>query len=219
MMLVLFTVVVTTFLRQNCRFYKVVCLQHPQTRPVYTGRLPMYTAVLTACVYMPMYMDRGRVWAMCTAVYGRVHGHVRAVYMWCAQPCTRPRKDRVHDCVDRPFTRPCPRPCTGRMHAYTTVYTAVYTCARVGDSVHGRGHGPYTVTYACTYAAVPFPRPCTGSVRHVYGRVPAAYTAAFTACVYARVHGPWPCTGRVHGRVWRCTWYVIMSRHHLLNNC
>jgi len=135
----------------------------------------------------------------CTAVYGTVHGRVRAAYT----AVIGSRTDHVRGPCTAVYTV-CTRPCT------RAVNKAVYRVPdRVGVPVHGRGRTMYTA----------LARRCTRCVHAVNGRVHGTYNVMHTGRKDGRVHGTRPCTGRVHGRDrvadGPCTWPVHGRVHSL----
>ena len=159
----------------------------PYTRPV-NGRVwavPVYTTRVHDCVR-----------AVCTVVFGRVHGvytapytgrvdrrvHVstctRAVYTAVHEPSTRP-KTAVYTAVHGRVYVSCIRPCTGRIASCTRQCT-------------GRVHGHFRLCTLAEYTAV-------------FGRLHSAYTAGVHGRVMARVLGRYTAVykgrlGRVYGK-------------------
>jgi len=146
------------------------------TRP-YNGRVwTVYTA-------RPLYVYTTRVHdcvrAVCTDVFGRVHGaYTRPVHGTCTRPCT----GRAHDTYTAPYTclrvqGPCTRPCTGhytaengRLHRHTRRcnVSCIRPCAgRIASCSRqctGRVHGRF---WPCTLAMYTV----------VFGLLHRAYTA------------------------------------------
>ena len=91
----------------------------PCTRPVYTTRVHDYVRAVCTDVF-------GRVHGAYTAPYtGRLHGRVRAIYT--------AENGRLHGRT-RPCNVSCIRPCTGHIGSYTRQCT-------------GRVHGPFSAVY------------------------------------------------------------------------
>jgi len=103
----------------------------PYTQPIH-GRVWVhgpYTAVYGPCT-RPVYTTRVHdcVRAVCTDVFGRVHGaytaRTRDVYTAVYGPCSRPCTRHVYG---RVYVSPCLRPCTGHLQGRKRPSTRLYT--------------------------------------------------------------------------------------------
>ena len=119
-----------------------MAVYRPCTRPVYTAREHDCIRAVCTAVF-------GRVHGVYMAVYTRrVHGRVSVLYTAVNRPCTRPRTGRVG---------PCTRPCACRVHDGR----CTWSCTRpVSTNIYTAVYGP---------CVLPCTRPCTG---HVHGHSP-----------------------------------------------
>jgi len=91
-------------LRESCKLYRVIRLEHSRARPVYTAAYSCTRPYTQPCL-RPVYIRLStRAVAVCGPCTDRVHGRVRAVYT-----CTGP----VHGgTAVYMWTRPCIQPCS-----------------------------------------------------------------------------------------------------------
>ena len=157
----------------------------------YSRYTTVYMAVYRPCI-RPVYTAREHdcIRAVCTAVFGRVHGAYMAVYTRRVHVHTR----RVHGRYTAMY-RSCIRSCTARVR-YTAVYGLFTRPIMRTRAVYTAMYGPCRPVFTAEYG--PSTRPVYTARVHdcvravcmaVFGRVCGAYTAVYTAGgIHGRVH-------------------------------